>query len=138
MTWPSLLVATAAVLAVPAAGCGSSARHAAPATTTTRSFLPCRLNAAQRRTVALSLRDIRRLRRIQAPLHKFSDQGTPAQEAMTGKFLMDVGSVKLPVDTRAHLLHLAKAAVGLCGLCFQGIEAEEPVLATRLGQKRCG
>ena len=25
-----------------------------------------------------------------APLHSYSDRGTPAQEAMTGKFLLDV------------------------------------------------
>ena len=45
---------------------------------------------------------------------------------------------KLPVNVRAHLLHLAKNATGLCGLCFQGLEAEEPVLATRAGEGRCG
>jgi hypothetical protein len=129
------------VLAVAAAGCGGSGRkHAATTTTTTtrQSDGPCRLSKAQRREVALALSDIRRLRKIEEPLHKFSDQGTPAQERVTGEFLVDIGRVKLPIDTRAHLMHLAKAAVGLCGLCFQGIEAEEPVLATKInGEQRC-
>jgi len=141
MIWPRLLLPTAAVLAVMAAGCGGNGGHRAAAQTTTtaaQGTASCKLNGAQRRAIARSLADIRRLRRIQEPLQKFSDRGTPAQETVTGKFLLDVGTVKLPIDTRAHLLHLAKAAVGLCGLCFQGIEAEEPVLATRLGQKRCG
>jgi hypothetical protein len=132
------------LMAVTAAGCGT-ARHAAPSTTTARTttttsqpFVSCKLDARQRRTVKLALRDIRELRRIQEPLHKFSDRGTPAQEKGTGKFLLDVSSVKLPVNVRAHLLHLAKSSVGLCGLCFTAIESEEPVLATRLGEKRCG
>jgi hypothetical protein len=131
-----------AALAFLAAGCGGGgSRHALPtttSTTTSRPIGPCKLDARQRRTVALALSDIRRLRKIQEPLQKFSDRGTPAQEKGTGKFLLDVSSVKLPVNVRAHLLHLAKSSVGLCGLCFTAIESEEPVLATRLGEKRCG
>jgi uncharacterized membrane protein len=130
--------------AVTAAGCGA-ARHAAPATTTnttTKTSHPvagCKLNAGQRRAVRLALRDIRKLRQIQAPLHRFTERGTPAQEAETGRFLADMTSAKkLPVNVRAHLLHVAKNATGLCGLCFQGLEAEEPVLATRTGESRCG
>jgi hypothetical protein len=124
------------LVALVAAGCGA-AQHAAPAVTS-KPIRPCKLDAAQRHAVALALRDIRRLRRIQAPLHKYSDLGTPAQEAETGRFLADMTSVRLPINVRAHLLHVAKSAVGLCGRCFQGLEAEEPVMATRLGQKRCG
>jgi hypothetical protein len=134
-----LLLAAATV-----AGCGT-ARHAAPATTTPRTTTTsapvgsCKLDAGQRRAVRLALRDIRRLRKIEAPLHKFTERGTPAQETETGRFLADMTSAKkLPVNVRAHLLHLAKNATGLCGLCFQGLEAEEPVLATRGGEGRCG
>ncbi|TML53863.1 MAG: hypothetical protein E6G15_08525 [Actinobacteria bacterium] len=132
------------IAALTVAGCGA-ARHAAPAATTTRTTTtshpvgPCKLDAGQRRAVLLALRDIRKLRKIQAPLHRFSERGTPAQEAETGHFLADMTSAKkLPVNVRAHLLHLAKNATGLCGLCFQGLEAEEPVLATRAGEGRCG
>jgi len=56
---------------------------------------------------------------------------------VTGQFLTDLTRVKLPIDTRATLIHKAKAAVGLCGLCFQGLEAEEPVISSRLGEARC-
>jgi hypothetical protein len=127
-----------AVLAVLAAGCGGNGgRHAvaaapppAPAPKT------CKLTAAQHRAIAKSRRDIRRLREIQKPLHTFSQHGTPAQESMTTKFLLD--SANLPVNIRANLLHLAKASVGLCGLCFGALEAEEPVLAGKLGRNPCG
>jgi hypothetical protein len=126
----------AAVLVVAcaiAAGCGGSSHNAAPPAPK-----PCVLTPAQKRGVAAAQADIRLLKQIQKPLHKFSDQGTPAQERVTGKFLADLGRVELPIDTRAHLIHLAKAAVGLCGLCFQGLEAEEPALAGRLGKPACG
>ena len=55
---------------------------------------------------------------------------------MTTRFLLD--SANLPVNIRANLLHLAKASVGLCGLCFGALEAEEPVLAGKLGRNPCG
>ena len=35
----------------------------------------------------------------------------------------------------AHLLHLAKTAVNLCGACSNALEAEEPVLNR---ETRCG
>ena len=82
--------------------------------------------------------DIERLRRIQEPLHKFSEMGTPAQEQVTGKVLLDLGRVKLPINVRSRLLAQAKSVTGLCGQCFQGLEAAEPVLAGRLGDSRCG
>jgi hypothetical protein len=128
-----------ALLAVVASGCGGGGRHAAaPPTTTTEApaVKTCRLTAKQHRAVRRSLHDIRRLREIQKPLHTFSQRGTSAQESMTDRFLLD--SANLPVNTRAHLLHLAKAAVGLCGLCFNALEAEEPVVSGRFGRNPCG
>jgi hypothetical protein len=127
-----------AAVAVVAAGCGGNGgRHAvAPAATPAPAPKTCRLTAAQHRAIARSRRDIRRLREIQKPLHTFSQHGTPAQESMTTKFLLD--SANLPVNIRANLLHLAKASVGLCGLCFGALEAEEPVLAGKLGRNPCG
>jgi hypothetical protein len=122
-------------LALSLAACGADKEQAKPPAAGLR---PCKLTTAQRRAIALSEADIRQLRKIQEPLTKFSDQGTPAQERVTGKFLMDMGRTKLPINERARLLRLAKGAVGLCGQCFQGLEAAEPVLAGRLGDKRCG
>lgn len=130
-----------ALLAVVAAGCGGGGRKAAvPATTaaTTTAAGPkrCKLSPADHRAIARSLRDIRRLRQIEKPLHTFSQRGTPAQETVTDRFLLDSGS--LPVNVRARLLHTAKASVGLCGLCFNALEAEEPVVSGRLGKDPCG
>jgi hypothetical protein len=127
------LALAVAALGLLAAGCGNSGGHpvATATASTLRSSAPCKLDRAQRRTVARALADIRRLRRIQAPVHTFSQHGAPTQEAVTGKFLLDLGSAKLPLTVRAHLLHLAKAAVSLCGDCSQGLETEEPFLGNR-------
>ena len=118
-----------------AAGCGNGGGHsvAAPTAGTPRSSAPCKLNSAQRRAVARALADIRRLRRIQAPMQTFSQHGAPTQNEATGDFMMDLGSSHLPLNVFSHLLHLAKAAVRLCGDCSQGLEAEEPVLGNRAG-----
>jgi hypothetical protein len=127
--------AAVAVLGFVAAGCGNSGGHAAAtaAVTTPRASVPCKLDGAQRRTVARALADIRRLRRIQAPMQTFSQRGAPNQEVMTGKFELDLGSSHLPLNVFAHLLHLAKTAASLCGDCGQALEAEEPVLGNRPG-----
>ena len=126
-------------LALSVAACGADKEHAKPKPAAPAAGLhPCKLTAAQRRAIALSEADIRRLHKIQEPLTKFSEQGTPAQERVTNKFLLDMGRTKLPINERARLLRLAKGAVGLCGQCFSGLESAEPVLAGRLGESRCG
>jgi hypothetical protein len=124
-----------AVLGLVAAGCGDDGGHSAATVTvaTPRSSAPCKLNRAQRHAIARSLADIRRLRRIQAPMRTFSQRGAPNQEVATGKFLLDLSSTHLPLNVFAHLLHLAKTAVGLCGACSQGLEADEPFLGNRAG-----
>ena len=134
------LALAVAILGLVAAGCSNSGRsHAATATASTpRSSSPCKLDSGQRRTVARALADIRRLRRIQSPMHTFTQHGAPTQNAMTGKFMLDVGSASLPLNVRSHLIHLAKAAVSLCGDCSQGLEADEPFLGTHQEQKPCG
>jgi hypothetical protein len=135
---PALALAVA-VLALAAAGCRSSGGHPAaiPTTGTPKGSAPCKLERAQRRTIARSLADIRRLRRIQAPLQSFTQHGAPTENAVTGTFLLDLGSTKLPVNVRAHLIHLAKTAADLCSDCLQGLEASEPFLGNR-GEERCG
>jgi hypothetical protein len=134
------LALAVAVLGLVAAGCSKSGgNHASSvAASTPRSSAPCKLDRAQRRSVARALADIRRLRRIQAPLHTFSQHGAPTQNAVTGKFMLDVGSASLPLNVRSHLIHLAKAAVSLCGDCSQGLEADEPFLGTHQEEKPCG
>src|SRR3954447_8352681 len=52
---------------------------------------------------------------------------------VTGKFLLDLSSTHLPLNVFAHLLHLAKTAVSLCGACSQGLETDEPFLGNRAG-----
>jgi hypothetical protein len=137
----ALILVTVALASV---ACGSTKRAAKPAAAPPPPAAPvraCKLTSAQRHAVALAMADIHRLKVIQAPLHKFSDMGTPAQETVTGKFLMDMGSAgKLPINLRGRLIDLAKSSVGLCGQCFQGLEAEEPAVSGGHfgGETRCG
>ena len=139
MSATGVLALAVAVLGLATAGCGNGGAYRAATRTasTPRSSAPCKLNGAQRRTVALALADIRHLRRIQAPMHTFSQHGAPTQEALTGKFLLDLGSVDLPTNVFADLIHRAKVAVNLCGDCSDGLETEEPFFGNR-GRKRCG
>jgi hypothetical protein len=136
------LAGTVFGLGLAAAGCSDNGEHRAATATigTTRNSAACKLDRAQRRTVARSLADIRRLRRIEASMQTFSQHGAPRQDAVTGKFMLDLGSTKLPLDVFSHLLHLAKTAVALCGDCSQGLEAEEPFLGNRsdFGTAGCG
>lgn len=129
------LALAGAVLGLAAAGCGNSGGHSAAtaAVSTPRSSAPCKLDRAQRHTVARALADIRRLRRIQAPIQRFSQRGAPNQEVMTGKFLLDLSSTHLPLNVFSHLLHLAKTAASLCGACGQALEADEPFFGNRAG-----
>jgi hypothetical protein len=133
------LALAVAVLALLAAGCGGGGGHPAARATAGRPKgpAPCKLDQAQHRAIARALADIRRLRRIQAPMQAFSERGAPTQNEVTGKFMLDLGSTKLPLNVYSHLLHLAKAAVRLCGDCSNGLEAEEPFLGNR-AHKRCG
>src|SRR5436190_5135700 len=88
------LALAATALGLLAAGCGNGGGHlaATPTPSTPASPAPCKLDRAQRRTVARALADIRRLRRIQAPMQTFSQHGAPTQNQMTGTFLLDLGS----------------------------------------------
>ena len=133
------LSAGVAALALAAAGCNNGGGHPAAVSTagTPARSAPCTLDRAQRRTIARSLADIRRLRRIQAPLQTFSQQGAPNENTVTGKFLLDLGATKLPLDVRSHLIHLAKTAANLCGACTLGLEGSEPFLGNRV-KNRCG
>jgi hypothetical protein len=130
-----LLALAVAALALAAAGCNGGGHPAATAGSPEHSA-PCKLSGAQHRTIARSLADIRRLRRIQAPLQTFTQHGAPTENTVTGKFLLDLGATKLPLDVRSHLIHLAKTAANLCGDCTQGLEASEPFLGNR--EARCG
>src|SRR5690242_1835435 len=129
------LALAVAALGLVAAGFGNNGGHAAATATvsTPKSAARCKLNRAQRRTVARALADIRRLRRIQAPVQTFSQRGAPNQEVLTGKFEMDLGSTHLPLNVFSNLLHRAKTAVSLCGDCGNALEADEPVLGNRPG-----
>jgi hypothetical protein len=127
-----LTFAALGALAVVAAGCSSGGHHAAaPPTATTSSGAPCKLTARQQQAVALALADIRRLRRMQAPVQTFSQRGVAGQERLTGKFMVDLGSANLPRNVFSRLLHQAKTATSLCGDCGSALEAEEPVLGDR-------
>jgi hypothetical protein len=135
------LAAAVALLALAAAGCGGGGgggtAQTTRATTTARAggIRPCILSARQRAAVAAARREIARMHRLEAPLTKWKPTGPSKLELAVERFLLDVG--ELPVDVKAQLMNKAKSAVGLCGDCFNAIEAEEPVPTTRLGGSRC-
>jgi hypothetical protein len=133
------VTALVALVAVAAAGCGGGAKHAdsAKAPTVIPSTADCPINATQRKAIAHIKSDIRRLHRLEASMHKFRNVGTTAQENLTNTVLLEIGGDKLPINSRSRLLDLAKAAVGLCGDCFQAFEAEEPEVQTKMGKDPC-
>jgi hypothetical protein len=69
------------------------------------------------------------------PLTKWKPTGPMPLELAVNRFDLDAGP--LPADPKGHLMPMAKAAVGLCGDCFNAIEALEPALQTRFGGSRC-
>jgi hypothetical protein len=128
-----------AVLALAAAGCSNSGgnRAATPTASTPKSTVACKLNRAQRRGVERARADIRRLQRIEERMQTFSQRGSPGQEQLTGKVILELGSAHLPLSVYSSLIHRTKAAVRLCGDCSTGLETVEPVLGTR-AHERCG
>jgi hypothetical protein len=57
-------------------------------------------------------------------MRKWRQHGPAAMEQTLNSFLLNVGV--LPVYWRGLLIDKAKSAVGLCGDCFQGLEALQP------------
>lgn len=127
--------AVALLAAVLAAGCGGARRATTHAASTSNA---CELSTRQRQAVAATERDIRKLHRAEAPVDKYSYAGTPAMQRQTERVLLDVGRVKLPINTKARLLRKAKAASGLCGSCFGAFESAEPTVVSRFGGAECG
>jgi hypothetical protein len=130
-----VLLAVAA-LALAAAGCNGGGHHPATTRAAPRRLAPCKLGRAQHHAIARSLADIQRLRHLQAPVQRFSQHGAPTENTVTGNFLLDLGSARLPLDVRSRLIHLAKTAANLCGDCLSALEASEPFLGNR--EPRCG
>lgn len=71
-------------------------------------------------------------------MQHYSWAGTPAMQRQTNRVLLDIGRVKLPINTRARLLRLGKGASSLCGSCFGAFEAAEPAVVSRFGGSECG
>jgi hypothetical protein len=115
---PALLpVAAAAVLAV--AACGSSRHAAAP---------PPAQSPRVKHDLARIHADLARLRTLTAPVTTSSLMGTPAIQNATGRFLDDLTTSKIPLIQQNRLIDFAAAAVtGVCGQCFQMLEAARPI-----------
>jgi hypothetical protein len=111
-------------------GCGSGS-HTIPAATPANQ---CKLSAAQRREIRRARREIARLHRLET-FHKWREHGPPAMEEALNRFLLGVGV--LPVFWRGLLIDKAKSATGLCGDCFQALEALQPAPVTRVGGSVC-
>jgi hypothetical protein len=123
-----------AVTVALAAGCGGGS-HPRTTTRSASGGSTCKLSAKQRRDVAAAKREIVLMRRLERPLKTVHETGPPALENAVNRFLLDVGP--LPPDDKGRLMDLGKAASALCHDCFNAIEAEEPVVQTRLGRPPC-
>jgi hypothetical protein len=124
-----VLVATVALAAT---ACGGSSR---PRTTSAAAAPKCSLSAKQHRAIRRARHEIALMRRLERPLNKWKPTGPEPLELAVNRFLLDIGV--LPVDERGLLIRKAKAATGLCGDCFQALEALEPATQTRLGESPC-
>jgi len=106
-----LLAVAAAVLAL--AACGSQQPKADP-----------RLE----RDLARLQADLAHIKSVTAPVHRSSLMGTPAIQAATGRFLDDLDRSSIPLLQRNRLIdHAAAAVSGVCGQCFQMLEADRPI-----------
>ena len=132
------LAAGIAALALAAAGCNSGGGHPAAVSTagTPARSAPCTLDKAQRRTIARSLADIRRLRRIQGPLQRSRSREAPNENTVTGKFLLDLGATKLPLDVRSHPDPPCEDSRQSLR-CLHARPGSEPFLGNRV-KNRCG
>jgi hypothetical protein len=72
---------------------------------------------------------------LEQPLTRWRRTGPKKLELAVTRFLLDIGP--LPMDAKEHLMNRGKSAVGLCGDCFNAIEAEEPAAQARLGRPPC-
>jgi hypothetical protein len=109
-----LLVAVAAVLVL--AACGSTSHRAAP------------VDTRLQRDLARAQADLAQLRKVTAPVHRSSLMGTPAIQAATGRFLEHLDTSSIPLRQRNRLIdHAAAAVSGVCGQCFQMLEAARPI-----------
>jgi hypothetical protein len=110
----------AAVLAL--AACGSQRRKADQ---------PQQQKADPRvqRDLAQARADIAHLRKVTAPVHRSSLMGTPAIQAATGRFLDHLDRSPIPALQKNRLIdHAAAAVSGVCGQCFQMLEADRPIV----------
>ena len=110
-------IAPLLLLAATLAACGSASRSAAPPP-----------NPKLQRDLALINADLARLRKLTAPITRSSLMGTPAIQRATGRFLDDLQTSTIPLINRNRLIdHAAAAVSGVCGQCFQMLEAARPI-----------
>jgi hypothetical protein len=107
------LAVVAAVLAL--AACGLQQKHP-------------KADPRLQRDLAQAQADLAHLRAVTAPLHRSSLMGTPAIQAATGRFLDHLDRSSIPLLQRNRLIdHAAAAVSGVCGQCFQMLEADRPI-----------
>ena len=106
-----VLLAFAATLAL--AACGSQKPKA---------------NPRLQRDLAQARADIAHLQKVSAPVKRSSLMGTPAMQEATGRFLDHLDRSSIPALQKNRLIdHAAAAVLGLCGQCFQMLEADRPI-----------
>jgi hypothetical protein len=129
----AFLLLALTLVAFLASGCGGQSKAAIGSTSSASPA--CVLSAAQHRDIVRAKREIIRMHRLEQPLKTWHPKGPAKLELAVNRFLLDVGP--LPVGPKEQLMNMGKSAVGLCGDCFNALEAEEPAAQTRLGHSPC-
>jgi hypothetical protein len=134
VAWCSLVV-----LALVAAGCGGSGKHAATTTASKPGNVAasCRRERTARWTRRLE-RDVAAIRRAARRPTKDTLKGNPAINTATDRFLADVNTAPVDLLVKNRFIdHAAAALVGSCQQCFQALEAGRPIPAIS-HSGRCG
>jgi hypothetical protein len=113
-------IATVVLAVLALAACGSQQRNAEPPRASVSPHV--------QRDLARAQADIAHLRKVTAPVHRSSLMGTPAIQAATGRFLDHLDRSSIPALQKNRLIdHAAAAVSGVCGQCFQMLEADRPI-----------
>jgi hypothetical protein len=144
MAWRAFaVIASTALMAAVASGCGGSSSSASgpavttyavqtvetPATATPRhcNGLTKAKQAVQRRKLE---RDLRALRAAAVTMKHFAQDGNPQMNKAVDRFEIDVADEALSRFQRNRFIDRAAAIVGpRCYLCFQALEANRPLAA---------
>jgi hypothetical protein len=126
-------------LVVAATGCGS--RTAGPSPSPAPAAVSpgaCSLTSVTRAQLARAYRDLTRLRTVASRETRYRELGSLKMQNAAGRYLDDLVDSKLDPYRVNRMLDLGiSTSVGVCGQCFQMMEASRPIPAMKYDPKPC-